>query len=94
MVERRTKDKDYTDARASTLKCLECGEDNLVDNKVCGCCGANLPMVYSREGRAVRQTGRPVQMKVNPYVRKFTILMIILMVGMATALIIKTLLRG
>lgn len=36
------------------VKCLRCGAMNLPDNKICGRCGANLPLVYDEEGKVVR----------------------------------------
>lgn len=35
----------------SDVKCMECGAYNITDNKICGACGANLPVIYDREGR-------------------------------------------
>jgi hypothetical protein len=33
------------------LKCLQCGAMNIQENRVCGRCGANLPLVYDAEGK-------------------------------------------
>ena len=35
----------------SDVKCMECGVYNIPENKICGACGANLPVIYDREGR-------------------------------------------
>ncbi len=32
------------------MECLRCGAMNLPDNKICGRCGANLPLIYDDEG--------------------------------------------
>ena len=34
----------------SDVKCLRCGAFNIPDNKICGRCGASLPLVYDEEG--------------------------------------------
>jgi hypothetical protein len=36
------------------VKCLRCGAMNIPDNKICGRCGANLPLVYDEDGSIVR----------------------------------------
>ncbi len=33
------------------VKCLRCGAMNIPDNRICGACGANLPIVYDEEGK-------------------------------------------
>ena len=33
------------------IECLRCGAFNLPENRVCGRCGASLPVVYDPEGR-------------------------------------------
>ncbi len=33
------------------VKCLRCGAMNIPENKVCGRCGASLPLVYDEEGK-------------------------------------------
>ena len=33
------------------MKCLRCGAMNLRENKICGHCGANLPLVYDEQGQ-------------------------------------------
>lgn len=40
--------------KTSDLKCLRCGAMNIIDNKICGACGASLPVVYDEEGHMVR----------------------------------------
>ncbi|HVZ81745.1 MAG TPA: hypothetical protein VHE12_13235 [bacterium] len=39
---------------AGDVKCLRCGATNIPDNRICGRCGANLPLVYDEEGSVVR----------------------------------------
>ena len=36
------------------VQCLKCGVFNIVDNRVCGKCGANLPIVYDEKGQVFR----------------------------------------
>lgn len=36
--------------RNADVKCLRCEAMNIPENKVCGRCGANLPLVYDEEG--------------------------------------------
>ncbi len=93
-MERANRDKGITELRVAALKCLRCGEGNLPDNMVCGYCGASLPLVYDRQGRAVRHKGGPVFVKVSPYVRKFTRLVLIMMFATAAFTIIKWLRDG
>jgi hypothetical protein len=33
------------------IKCLSCGAYNIPENLICGACGANLPLIYDREGK-------------------------------------------
>ncbi len=33
------------------VKCLRCGAMNIPENKICGRCGASLPLVYDSEGK-------------------------------------------
>ncbi len=33
------------------VDCLRCGVRNIPENKVCGHCGASLPLVYDSEGK-------------------------------------------
>ena len=33
------------------IECLRCGTYNLPDNKICGKCGASLPIVYDESGK-------------------------------------------
>ncbi len=33
------------------VKCLRCGAMNIPENKICGRCGASLPLVYDEEGK-------------------------------------------
>ncbi len=32
------------------VQCLKCGAMNIPENRVCGRCGASLPLVYDEEG--------------------------------------------
>ena len=93
-MERKGKKKDFRTASVHALKCLECGQENIVDNKVCGYCGANLPLVYDRGGRAVRRVFSPATVKVNPHARMFARLVIIWMVAMGAFLIFRWLQSG
>ncbi|MGH7739610.1 MAG: hypothetical protein ACREL1_05635 [bacterium] len=36
------------------VECLRCGAYNLAENKICGQCGANLPLVYDEDGNVAR----------------------------------------
>lgn len=36
------------------VKCLKCGAYNITDNRICGHCGANLPVVYDESGQVFR----------------------------------------
>jgi hypothetical protein len=33
------------------VECLKCGTFNIPDNRICGRCGANLPVVYDEKGQ-------------------------------------------
>lgn len=33
------------------VECLRCGAMNIPENKICGRCGASLPLVYDEEGK-------------------------------------------
>ena len=33
------------------VECLKCGARNIPDNRICGRCGANLPVVYDDKGQ-------------------------------------------
>ena len=33
------------------VQCLRCGVFNIHDNKICGKCGANLPVIYDEKGQ-------------------------------------------
>jgi ribosomal protein L40E len=33
------------------VECLRCGAMNITENKICGRCGASLPLVYDEEGK-------------------------------------------
>jgi len=37
--------------RNADVKCLRCGAFNVSENRVCGKCGANLPLIYDEEGK-------------------------------------------
>jgi len=37
--------------RTADVKCLSCGAYNIPENKICGACGANLPLVYGKDGK-------------------------------------------
>src|SRR5580698_7887585 len=39
-----------TPRRNNDVECLRCGAMNLPENKICGRCGANLPLIYDEEG--------------------------------------------
>jgi len=93
-MERADKEEDLVEVYFPLLECLECGKKNVSDNKICGYCGANLPLVYDRRGRAVRHHGGPPKIRVSPYVRAFTRLVIFLMVAMACAMIFRWLKEG
>jgi hypothetical protein len=41
------------------VKCLRCGVMNIPENKICGRCGANLPLVYDEEGKVFNWTEDP-----------------------------------
>ncbi len=34
------------------VKCLRCGVMNIPENRICGACGASLPLIYDEEGKA------------------------------------------
>jgi ribosomal protein L40E len=36
------------------VKCLKCGAFNIHDNRICGRCGANLPIIYDEQGQVFR----------------------------------------
>jgi ribosomal protein L40E len=36
--------------RNNDVECLRCGAMNIPDNKICGRCGASLPLIYDEEG--------------------------------------------
>ncbi len=36
--------------RNNDVECLRCGAMNIPENKICGRCGANLPLIYDEEG--------------------------------------------
>jgi ribosomal protein L40E len=36
------------------IECLRCGARNIVENLVCGYCGANLPVLYDAEGKILK----------------------------------------
>ncbi len=38
-------------AKNLDVKCLRCGMFNIPENKICGNCGASLPIVYDEEGK-------------------------------------------
>jgi hypothetical protein len=40
--------------RTSDIKCLSCGAYNIPENIVCGACGANLPLIYDKDGKVFR----------------------------------------
>jgi hypothetical protein len=33
------------------VKCLRCGVMNIPENRICGACGANLPVIYDEAGK-------------------------------------------
>ncbi len=33
------------------VKCLRCGAMNIPENRICGACGASLPLIYDEEGK-------------------------------------------
>ena len=35
------------------VKCLRCGAFNIPENQICGKCGANLPLLYTSEGKVL-----------------------------------------
>jgi ribosomal protein L40E len=40
-------------AKNLDIECLRCGARNIPENKICGRCGANLPLVYDELGKIV-----------------------------------------
>ncbi|HXL73535.1 MAG TPA: hypothetical protein VN963_07930 [bacterium] len=36
------------------VKCLKCGAFNIHENRICGRCGANLPVIYDETGQVFR----------------------------------------
>ncbi len=36
------------------VKCLKCGAFNIHENRICGRCGANLPVIYDEAGQVFR----------------------------------------
>jgi ribosomal protein L40E len=36
------------------VKCLKCGAFNIHENRICGRCGANLPIIYDEQGQVFR----------------------------------------
>ncbi len=44
--------------RNNDVECLRCGAMNIPDNKICGRCGANLPLVYDEEGNVFQLKDR------------------------------------
>src|SRR5258708_4343973 len=54
------------------IQCLKCGAMNIVENRVCGRCGANLPVVYDEAGNLFRWNeaqGYEEVMKTKPATR-------------------------
>jgi len=49
------------------VECLRCGAFNVVENRICGACGASLPLVYDEDGEVFRLEGG-----VSPAGRPFT----------------------
>ena len=35
------------------VKCLKCGAMNIPENKICGNCGSNLPLLYTESGKVL-----------------------------------------
>ncbi|SRR5665213_162646 len=48
-------DSQISPSRKNTdIKCLKCGAFNIHDNRICGRCGANLPVIYDEKGQVFR----------------------------------------
>ncbi len=45
--------------RSMDVECFRCGAFNLPENKVCGRCGANLPLIYDEAGKVMNWTEDP-----------------------------------
>ena len=88
-MERYGKDKDVKEYSTGSIRCLECGKENISDNKVCGWCGASLPLIYNREGRTVHWREPRVKARTGPIMRGWTRFVIILMFATAAFWILK-----
>ena len=71
----------------SLVACLECGANNIVANKICGACGANLPRILDDEGQPRQATPQRVDRKVMKAHRGLAWRMILVMclIGFAAA---------
>jgi len=36
------------------IECLRCGARNIVENLICGYCGANLPILFDADGKILK----------------------------------------
>ncbi len=43
----------------SDVECLRCGARNIPENRICGACGASLPLVYDQDGNVFNWRGDP-----------------------------------
>ncbi len=48
------------------IKCLKCGAFNILENHICGRCGANLPLVFDSEGNISSLKDEPVRLSAAP----------------------------
>jgi hypothetical protein len=40
--------------KSRDVRCLKCGSYNIPDNRICGKCGASLPVIYDDHGQVFR----------------------------------------
>ncbi|HTA76752.1 MAG TPA: hypothetical protein VK791_06320 [bacterium] len=45
---------DFPRRKNQDVKCLKCGAFNIHENRICGRCGANLPVIYDEKGQVFR----------------------------------------
>jgi hypothetical protein len=59
------------EVRTSDVKCLACGVYNIPENRICGACGASLPLIYDKDGKVFRwETDSPYWEAIHPSKKK------------------------
>jgi len=59
------------EVRTSDVKCLACGAYNIPENKICGACGASLPLIYDKDGKVFHwETDSPYWAALHPSKKK------------------------